>query len=463
LVDQYRLDGIDIDWEYPGRLGLECNSIDEANDTPNYLKFVTELRSAFNTKYGVGKKLITMAVRAQPFDINGKPMTADSSVKLADFAKSVDFANIMAYDISAGPGTMTGPNAPLNFEKGKGVQLSVASAIDEWTQAGWPANQLTLGIGFYGRANTATVDMTQDPKNQYQARSAVIPKGDHEDNNEYSDGCNAAPVFSGVWRWANLRKEGVLTSPNTAASPWVRTFDSITQTPWLFNTNTKVYISYDDPDSIKAKVDYAKKKGLAGTMVWSVDQDYNGELVDVLHTWGTPVTVPKKDEFTSLADSSKTDVSDDKCDEDTSSYTATDVNTTDNEKCDEDETGITVYSSVPTTPASTNPTGYTQSGSSVDDGEDYCDDGEGQGGTSATSSSANTIPTTPGTSAAPSASATPGTGPGSVSAGSSCTTDGEYQCSSGASGTGTGYLVCDHGKWIAMACGTGTVCKKTGG
>lgn len=85
---------------------------------------------------------------------------------------------------------------------------------------------------------------------------------------------------SGVWRYGNLRSQGVLTTPTTASSPWIRQWDDVSQTPWLFNPTTKTFISYDDPVSIGVKTDYALSKNLGGLMVWSVDED-NGELLSV--------------------------------------------------------------------------------------------------------------------------------------------------------------------------------------
>lgn len=37
--------------------------------------------------------------------------------------------------------------------------------------------------------------------------------------------------------------------------------------------NTNQWVSYDDADTFKQKVDYANGKGLGGIMVWSADQD----------------------------------------------------------------------------------------------------------------------------------------------------------------------------------------------
>lgn len=89
--------------------------------------------------------------------------------------------------------------------------------------------------------------------------------------------------LSGVWRYGNLRSQGVLTAPETAASPWVRNWDNVTQTPWLFNPTDKTFISYDDPKSMAIKINYAICQNLGGAMVWSVDEDTSDkELLSVV-------------------------------------------------------------------------------------------------------------------------------------------------------------------------------------
>ena len=119
--------------------------------------------------------------------------------------------------------------------------------------------------------------------NQYQPQvPGKLPKGDSFDAFWQDPYCSKDPGgMSGIWRYGNLRSEGVLTSPTKAASPWIRKFDKVSQTPWLFNPTNKTFISYDDPESIAIKVKYAKSKKLGGVMVWSVDEDSdNNELLN---------------------------------------------------------------------------------------------------------------------------------------------------------------------------------------
>ncbi|KAJ2765956.1 hypothetical protein IWQ57_004570 [Coemansia nantahalensis] len=274
-------DGIDIDWEYPGRPGNTCNVVDAVNDTPNLLRFLQQLRTTLDTRFGSGNKLITMAVSTTPFAVNGTPLT-----DVSPFAKVTDFINVMIYDINGIWMDQTGPNAPLYYEDGKGTAASFATAIKAWTKAGWPAGKLNAGLPFYGRSVTTAGNMLDDRDNQYQALTKVLPKGDSEDT-VTTDTCANTTGVSGIWMYRHLRDEGVLSGPTTAAKPWVRSWDEITHTPWLFNPTTKQYITYDDVDSIKSKVEYAASMGVAGVMVWSLYMDYQSELLNVIHTWGT--------------------------------------------------------------------------------------------------------------------------------------------------------------------------------
>ncbi|KAJ2482215.1 hypothetical protein IWW56_001236 [Coemansia sp. RSA 2131] len=361
-VKQYELDGIDIDWEYPGRLGNNCNVFDVANDTPNYLLFLQDLRKEFDSAFGARKKLITLAVRVQPFEVNGTPIS-----DLSEFAKVVDYANLMQYDINGGWNNETGPNAPFNFEEGKGLQVSFVSAIEDWTKAGWPANQLTAGIGFYGRSTIANVDMTKDPKNQYQSQQSTVPLGDSEDASWY-DACAGSTANSGTWQWKHLRDQGLLTSPTTAAAPWVRQWDDVSQTPWLFNPSTKQFISYDDTESIKIKLDYAASKGLAGSMIWSINMDYNNELLDTVLAWktGGPSTTPTSTPSTSTTSTTSST----KSTSSQSGYSTSTQKTT---------TSTTVTSSIPTQTATVPGGGGPSSGASCpSEGANQCSDTSGK-------------------------------------------------------------------------------------
>ncbi|KAJ2443285.1 hypothetical protein GGF42_006686, partial [Coemansia sp. RSA 2424] len=279
-IKSYNLDGVDIDWEYPGRQGDTCNAFDANSDTSNFLSFLQDLRAQLDATFGSRSKLLTLAVRVEPFDGPSGPISDVSA-----FAKVVDFINLMTYDIAGIWNPTTSANAPLQFAAGQGPQFSVGSAIDSWSHAGWPTSQMNLGIPFYGYALAAKQNMLQTPTNMYAPISATVPQGDKDDT-LFADPCSGGPaVYSGAWQWKNLRGQGLLTAAGVAASPWVRTWDSATSTPWLFNPSTNTFITYDDPQSIQLKVNYAAAKGLAGTMVWSMDMDYNDELLSVLQNF----------------------------------------------------------------------------------------------------------------------------------------------------------------------------------
>ncbi|KAJ2887552.1 hypothetical protein FB639_001233 [Coemansia asiatica] len=283
-IRDYQLDGWDIDYEYPGRQGDSCHKFDAQSDTPNFLQFLTELRDQIDSEFPPtedrGRKLITLATRFQPFDGPNGPL-ADVS----GFAEPVDLINLMLYDFNGAWSDTTGPNAPVDFAPHKGLQFSFKSSIDQWIDAGIPAEKLVAGLPFYGRTVTAMGDMTE-AKDMYESlKRSLIPQGDSDDIEESDPSCGGPKAFSGIWKYRNIRNEILGEDGEEPSGPWVRRFDETTGTPWLFNKDTRDFVSYDDAQSIAAKTKYAvMEKSLAGVMVWAMTNDYNNELLNSIYS-----------------------------------------------------------------------------------------------------------------------------------------------------------------------------------
>ncbi|KAF9959767.1 hypothetical protein BGZ72_008798 [Mortierella alpina] len=272
MVKDFHLDGIDIDWEYPGRLGSACNTFDQAHDSDNFLTLLKELRQALNALPNGSKLEISLATRIVPFDGPNGLLTDVSA-----FSKVVNHINVMAYDINGSWGTVTGANAPFG---GPG-QLNYAGGAQAWIDAGFPAEQINMGVPFYGRSLITQQDMVH-AESMAAPFEKRVPIGDSNDG-LWTDPCEKTAAYSGVWKYRNLREQGVIDASGNAIAPWVRKFDEESQTPWLFNPLTRQFISYDDRQSLQAKVEYAKQKSLGGLMLWAINQDTsNFELLDVL-------------------------------------------------------------------------------------------------------------------------------------------------------------------------------------
>ncbi|KAI8100104.1 glycosyl hydrolases family 18-domain-containing protein [Halteromyces radiatus] len=276
FIEQYNTDGVDIDWEYPGKQAAGCNVINE-KDTDNLLLLLKELRTALDKRFPDDYKEISMAVYVLPFMRNGAPAT-----DVSDFVPYFDHINLMTYDINGAWAPVTGPNAPFESESNKGADFSFVKSIQAWKSAGVPSEKINAGLAFYGRSMQATKDMTTTGS-QYQEALVGAPKGDSDDAYWANPFCSAdIDGVSGIWKWSNLRSEGLIKKDTTQVGQgWVRHWDDHSKTPWLFNPTSKLFISYDDPASLKIKVNHAACEDLGGVMVWDVHQD-NGELIDVV-------------------------------------------------------------------------------------------------------------------------------------------------------------------------------------
>lgn len=59
---------------------------------------------------------------------------------------------------------------------------------------------------------------------------------------------------------------------NTGAKVYYTSLDGVVQS-FIYNPVNRDWISFDDPDTLKGKVEWAKERGLRGAFLWSSDQD----------------------------------------------------------------------------------------------------------------------------------------------------------------------------------------------
>lgn len=151
VVDEYDLDGIDIDWEYPSSdaAGISCSP----DDIDNFTLLMRDIRKEIGND-----KLLTLASIASADFINFK-----------DVEPYVDFVNIMVYDLARPPYHHA---SLFRSDKTKGV--SCEEAIDLHIKNGMPARKLTLGMPFYGHG---TVDLGMSDFIDYRYLGNV--KGDY--------------------------------------------------------------------------------------------------------------------------------------------------------------------------------------------------------------------------------------------------------------------------------------------
>ncbi|WP_327676927.1 glycoside hydrolase family 18 protein [Kitasatospora sp. NBC_00458] len=230
-------DGIDVDWEYPGG-GGDAGNVVRPEDGRNFTLLMAEFRRQLDELgrgHGKGRDrhyLLTAAVAANE--------TVADRLELPELAKSVDWLNLMTYDLH-GPWEGKGPaNHQANLYSdptdADARQRSADKAVDHYARRGLPSRQTVLGAPFYGHGWTG------------------VPAGSR--HGLYQKATGTAPDLS--YKEIN-------------ALPGTTHVDRDHGASWRYDGST--FYSYDSAEVLTAKARYARWNDLAGVMVWSLDGD----------------------------------------------------------------------------------------------------------------------------------------------------------------------------------------------
>lgn len=141
VVDEFDLDGIDMDWEYPS--SSEAGITSSPDDIDNYTKLMRDIRTAIGPD-----KLLTQAT-----------ICTAQYIDFAAVDPYVDFTGIMAYDMGRPPYH----NTPL-YPSEHVLSVTADSAVRAHLAAGIPPEKLFLGMAFYGHGVPgipSTADLTK--------------------------------------------------------------------------------------------------------------------------------------------------------------------------------------------------------------------------------------------------------------------------------------------------------------
>ncbi|ODM15752.1 hypothetical protein SI65_08986 [Aspergillus cristatus] len=232
FMETYNFDGVDLDWEYP--VAEERSGREE--DFDNFTSLLQNLRdhlSSSGKKYGLTITIPTSYWYLRHFDI-------------ANMEKIVDWFNIMSYDLHGtwdNDNQWTGPyvRAHTNLtEINTSLELLWRNDINP--------EKVVLGLGFYGRSFTL-----QDP-------------GCKKPGCIFSAGGNAGDCTGSVGTLSYAEIEKVIEN---GADMELDHKAAVKLVTW----GGDQWVSYDDSETLKLKLDYANDHCLGGTMVWATSQD----------------------------------------------------------------------------------------------------------------------------------------------------------------------------------------------
>lgn len=259
FITDYDLDGLDIDWEYPGLKGIGNPYLPE--DKENFTALMEELRQGLDSI--AEDQLLTFAAAGWERFFH--------HIELAKVMEVVDYINIMSYDLAGGGNPYTAHHTNLGWVTmediagtpayemkvqvlGDSAEVYSAEKIIAYCmENGARPEQIIIGAAFYGKG---WVGVPPQNNGLYQTARAG---------------------WTGRGSYAEIRKN----FENKGG--FVRHWDTVAKAPFLYNSADSIFITYEDTVSIKLKTRYVKDSGMGGIMFWQLgsDAEENG-LVDAI-------------------------------------------------------------------------------------------------------------------------------------------------------------------------------------
>jgi len=239
LISMYNLDGIDLDWEYPGYTPHNGS----AADKNNFTALLQEVRDSIDT-YGLSVNkpmLLTSAVGASTDRMDDIDWPVVKNL--------LNIINLMSYDFFGAFDSLTNHNSPLYAPLSGDSTFNIDSAVNKLVNHyNVPPGKITVGVPFYGRSSKTV-----------GTPGLHVPCTGYADNVTFSAD-DGSPLYYNVLAKSNL------------FTPY---WDSVAKVPYMLgNGSLNTFLSYDDANSVALKAKYIVDNNLLGAIVWEITGDY---------------------------------------------------------------------------------------------------------------------------------------------------------------------------------------------
>ena len=224
VIKDLDLDGVDIDWETP-------TSAQATTFTLLMKEIYTKVKAEDNDY------LVTAAIGGGKW----QPPKYD----LVNSKQYLDYINLMTYSMTSGDGYFQNSLYPSTRSRTL-VSCSVDESVKLYNSYGIENSKILLGIPFY-------VNLQKN--------------------------CEGPGTKTGTGgsKWYNVMLDDYKLSDTMKEY-----FDEECGVPYRYDPTTKVFISYDNEQSIKVKCEYINTLGLAGIMYWQYGQDVDDMLTNAI-------------------------------------------------------------------------------------------------------------------------------------------------------------------------------------
>lgn len=240
-VRRFGLDGVDVDWEYPGLPG--AGNRFRSEDKRNFTLLLAEMRARFVQDEKTTHKPLLLTIAAGVFD------DYLTHTEMGQVQRFVDAINLMSYDYyEPGSESTTGNHAALFPDPEDPNKVAADATVKAFEAAGVPPEKIVLGVPFYGHVWGQVAD----------AHHGLFQPG------------KAVPHTNAGYN--------MITS-TMLGHGFNRYWDAPSQVPYLYSQEKQMFVSYEDSQSLALKCRYVLSNHLAGVMFWSYFNDPSGELL----------------------------------------------------------------------------------------------------------------------------------------------------------------------------------------